>query len=297
VKPQLLTVPLKSEQSFSVRRDIVPYFYNRWHYHPDVELVHLEAGSGTQFIGDRIQPFSAGDLLLIGSNLPHYWRCDDAYFAEDSTRRAIATVVHFKEECLGKSFLQLPESRDVRSLLETARLGMRLHGALQKAVARKLRLLLNANGLKRITLLLDILDQIAHSDERTLLTTATLFRPTDEVDTERINRILQYSLENFQRPITLQQIADVATMSPNAFCRYFKAHNRKTYSQFLTELRVGKACSLLLANKTSIARVGYESGFNSVSNFNKYFRAVMGMSPLKYQQQYLKPTRLPELVP
>ncbi|CCH55874.1 transcriptional regulator, AraC family [Fibrisoma limi BUZ 3] len=287
MKPQLLAVPHQPAHSFSVRRDVVLYFYNRWHYHADVELVYIEQGSGTQFVGDRIQPFSAGDVLLIGSNLPHYWRCDDAYFNEGSSLRAVATVVHFKEACLGDSFLELPESLEVKNLLETAKLGMRLDGALRVAVAEKLRHLLEARGLERIILLLSILHLIADSTEKSLLTSANPFRISAETDTDRINRILQYSLKNYHRPISLEEIAEVATMSPNSFCRYFKSHNRKTYTQFLTELRVGRACSLLIENKISIAQVCYESGFNSFSNFNKYFKTVMGVSPLKYQQQYV----------
>jgi AraC-like DNA-binding protein len=287
MRPQLLNVPHQPEHSFSVRRDVVPYFYNRWHYHPNVELVHIEKGSGTQFIGDRIEPFAEGDVLLIGSNLPHYWRCDDPYFEANGTLQAIATVVHFKEECLGSQFLELPESRAIKALLETAKHGLRLQGATRLAVATTLLQLLNAKGFDRIILLLTILNTIAHSTDYSLLAKANPFTVSIEVDTERINRIFAYTLKNFQRPITLEEISEVATMSPNSFCRYFKQHNRKTYSQFLTELRVGKACSLLQENKISVAQVCYESGFNSFSNFNKYFKAIMGMSPIKYQQKYL----------
>ncbi|MGA0558390.1 helix-turn-helix domain-containing protein [Larkinella sp. VNQ87] len=287
MKPQLLNVLRQPEYSFSVRRDVVLYFYNRWHYHPDVELVYIEQGSGTQFIGDQIQPFSEGDVLLIGSNLPHYWRCHNAYFEPGSTLRAIATVAHFNEDCLGTSFLQLPESREIRNLLKTARLGMRLHGKLRTVVAQRLRQMLNASGMERIILLLDTLNLIANSTESSFLSSANPFRTVDEADTDRINRILQFSLENYHRPITLQEIAEVAAMSPHSFCRYFKAHNRKTFSQFLTELRVGKACSLLLESNLSVAQICFESGFNSFSNFNKYFKSVMGLSPLKYQQQYM----------
>ena len=93
MKPQLLKIPLATECSFSIRHDQVPHFYNRWHYHPEIELVHIQQGSGTQFSGDSIQRFEPGDVLLVGTDLPHYWRCDGDYFNAESDLVAEATVI------------------------------------------------------------------------------------------------------------------------------------------------------------------------------------------------------------
>jgi hypothetical protein len=128
VKPLLLKVPKGLQKSFSIRQDVVLYFYNRWHYHPELELIHIEQGSGTQFVGDNIQNFQSGDLLLIGPNLPHYWRCDEKYFQRESKLYAQATVVHFSEDIFGKAFLELPENKAISELLFKAKLGMKLSG-------------------------------------------------------------------------------------------------------------------------------------------------------------------------
>jgi AraC-like DNA-binding protein len=284
MKPQLLKVPIPTENSFSVRHDVVLYFYNRWHYHPEIELVYIEEGTGTQFVGDNIQHFQGGDVLLIGPNLPHYWRCDTQYFENRDGLYATATVVHFQENFWGDHFLQLPENRLLQALLEKAKQGIRLHGVTKETVKPYLSQLLTESGPTRIVVLLHLLAIIAKSTEIELL--STINYPTDfnEADTDRINQIYAYSLAHFQRKITLDEIAGVANMNPNSFCRYFKSRSRKSYSQFLLEIRIHHACKLLMESKLSIAQVCYESGFNQFSGFNKYFKQIKGMSPIQYQK-------------
>jgi len=285
MKPQLLKVPLFPASSFSVRQDVVLYFYNRWHYHPEIELLHIEQGSGTQFVGDSIQRFSAGDVLLVGANLPHYWRCDDEYF-EGQGLQARATVVHFLPNFWGDSFLRLPENLPIARLLDMAGQGLRLTGNLRQQVSETLGQMLAAQGTERIVLLLQILSRIALSGEYESLSSTNYPQPLDEADADRINQIYAYSLAHFQRKISLGEIAEVAHMSPFSFCRYFKSRTRKSYSKFLLELRVRHACKLLVEGKLSVAQVCYESGFNQFSGFNKYFKEFTGRSPVQYRAAF-----------
>lgn len=284
MKPQLLKISLPSQNSFSIRQDVVPHFYNRWHYHAEVELVHIQQGRGTQFVGDSIQRFAPGDVLLVGANLPHYWRCDADYFTPESDLQAQATVVHFRPDFWGAALLELPESRQLTHLLEQATRGIRLHGPVRDAVRRLLARLLTATGVTRLALLFRILTIVAATDELELLASSPHHPHGNECDTERINSIYAYSLAHFQQAIPLADIAAVANLSVHSFCRYFKAHTRKSYSRFLLELRVRHACQLLQSGPLSIAQVCYESGFNQFSSFNKYFKQIMGMTPLHYRQ-------------
>lgn len=286
MKPQLLKVPRGLQQSFSIRRDVVLYFYDRWHYHPELELVHIEQGSGTQFVGDNIQTFQSGDLLLIGSNLPHYWRCDEKYFQGDPKLYAQATVLHFSEAVFGDAFLQLPENKNIRSLLDRARWGMKLLGQENEQVKTLLQNLLNQKDGNPIISLLQILEALALNSEVVQLSDTFNEQVYDQYDTDRINQIYQYSLNNFQQKITIDEIAAVASISPHSFCRYFKSRTRKTYSQFLLEIRIGHACRLLREGKMNIAQTCFESGFNNFANFNKYFKIHTGKSPLQYQKGY-----------
>ena len=285
MKPQLLRISLASECSFSVRQDVVLYFYNRWHYHPEIELLHIEQGTGTQFVGDNIQNFQPGDVFLIGSNLPHYWRCDNEYFENRKDLTAQATVVHFRENFWGDAFLQLPENRHIARFLDKARQGIRLHGQVREGVKTLMHELLTQTGSDRIILLIRILSLMAKSDELETLSTSEYPSHFDEADTDRINQIYAYSITHFQRKISLEEIAAVANMSPNSFCRYFKSRSRKSFSQFVLELRVHHACKLLIEGKLTVAQVCFESGFNQFSTFNKYFKQITGKSPKQYQKE------------
>lgn len=287
MRPQLLKVSKGPNYSFSVRRDLVPHVNNRWHYHTEVELIHFEKGEGTQFIGDSIERFKPGDVVLVGANLPHYWRFDDMYFDEDQPATADVRVAHFNENFWGESFLHLPENTAVRGILEKGRRGLYIPGKTGCKVARILEQLLDADGPQRLIFLLQALTEIAQCKDVSSLSSIG-FKP-DFLDNEkdRINDIYEYSIKNFKGKIQLEEIAAVANISPNSFCRYFKSRTRKTYSQFLIELRVGHACRLLIENHLSIKQLCYESGFNNFTSFHKYFKQITGKSPLTYQKEFM----------
>ncbi len=288
MKPQLLKVNNAPAHSFSVRHDVHPYINNLWHYHPEVELIHINKGNGTQFIGDNIKRFSSGDIVLIGSQLPHYWRYDDAYFEPDTKLMADAAVIHFAENFWGEPFLNLPESKPIKTLLEKARRGIHIPGKTAKAAATLIRKLTNSDGIQRIVILIELLSVIAVSDELVFLSSIGFSHDLNDAENERINAIYEYSLANFRRKIQLSEIADIARISENSFCRYFKSRTRKTYSQFLIEIRVGDACKMLIENRLSIKQICFECGFKNLVGFHKYFKLITGKSPLSYQREYNK---------
>ena len=286
MRPQLLKVSKGPDRSFSIRRDLVPHVNNRWHYHAEVELIHFKKGEGTQFIGDSIKRFKAGDVVLVGSNLPHYWRFDDIYFEESKKTSADVRVSHFNENFWGEQFLHLPENANIKTVLEKARRGLQITGKSRQRVAELLEQLQVADGPQRIILLVEALSEIANCRQLVMLSSIGFKPDLVEVESDRINAIYEYSIKNFKRKIQLEEIAEVANISPNSFCRYFKSRTRKTYSQFLIELRVGHACKLLIENNQCIKRLCYESGFNNFTSFHKYFKMITGKSPLTYQREF-----------
>lgn len=286
MKSQLLKVQVGPTYSFSIRQDVVPFFYNRWHYHPEVELIHIEKGTGTQFIGDNISRFAKGDLLLVGSNVPHYWRCDEAYFQNNFDLQAKATVVHFAEDFWGKSFLDIPENKPVKDLLLRSRKGISINGPAKKDVIRVLQQMTVAQETERLILLLKALYLIAKTPGQQMLSSAGFQPAVIQGETDRINDIYAYSLAHFKEKITLEEIASVAHISENSFCRYFKTRTRKTYSRFLQELRIGHACKLLIEGRLNLAQVCEESGFNNFTNFYRYFKQITGKTPAEYQKQH-----------
>lgn len=287
MRPQLLKVTKEPQYSFSVRRDHAPYVNNRWHYHPEVELIHFKRGEGTQFIGDNIRPFKAGDVVLVGANLPHYWRFDDVYFEENAPVEADVRVAHFCENFWGSQFLELPENMNIKNLLDKSKRGLQVTGTTRIKVATLLGSLLESTNTQRIILLMEVLNIIASCKELEQLSSIGFRYEKVEDENDRINAIYEYSLKNFKRPILLEEIAGVANISPNSFCRYFKSRTRKTYSQFLIEIRVGHACKLLIENNLSIKQLCYESGFNNFTSFHKYFKLITSKSPLTYQKEFM----------
>ncbi|RYY33836.1 MAG: AraC family transcriptional regulator, partial [Sphingobacteriaceae bacterium] len=223
MKPHLLKVDHGPAQSFSVRQDFVPYINNRWHYHTEVELIHFEKGNGTQFIGDSIKQFAAGDVVLLGANLPHYWRFDDAYFAEGTTEVADIRVAHFNENFWGNTFLQLPENKNIRALLEKAKRGVQITGTTRHEVATILQQMVKKEGIERIILLMKVLNIIAQSDDISLISSIGFSPSFEETEKDRINAIYEYSIANFKNKIPLEEIAAIAGISTHSFCRYFKS--------------------------------------------------------------------------
>jgi AraC-like DNA-binding protein len=285
--PQLLKVFKEPNYSFSVRRDLVPHVNNRWHYHTEVELIHFDKGEGMQFVGDSIERFNDGDLVLVGSNLPHYWRFDDEYFGDHPTRYADTRVVHFCEDFWGDNFLQLPENASIKIMVEKGKHGLHIYGETAKKVAMLMQQLLEAEGPQRLVLLLTALDLIARCKDVTTLSSIGFSYDLVDSEKNRINDIYEYSVKNFRDKIALSEIAGVANISPHSFCRFFKSRTRKTYSQFLIELRVGHACKLLIEDNFSIKQVCFESGFHNFTSFHQYFKKITGKSPLTYKKEFV----------
>lgn len=285
MKPELLKVEASSVHSFSSRQDLVPNINNRLHYHPQLELIHFVEGKGTQFIGDSIKRFNSGDLILVGSNLPHYWRYDNLYSHENPKLTAESRVVHFNEDFWGEAFLNLPENKIFRVLFEKAKRGIQIKGKTKVRVAELMQKLLYTEGPERIMILMDCLLCIANSVNISLLSSVGFKYDAEEDENDRMTLIYEYTLANYKRRIQLEEIAEVAHISPNSFCRYFKSKTRKTYSQFLLEIKIGQACKMLIESNLSIKELCYECGFNNFSSFHKYFKIITGLSPLSYKKE------------
>ncbi|MCK4746574.1 MAG: AraC family transcriptional regulator [Bacteroidales bacterium] len=262
-----------------------PHFYPYWHFHPESEIMLLKKSTGTRYIGDAIDNFRAGDVVLLGPNIPHLWRSSKECFVEGSPVSAKATVIYFREERLGHDFFDLPEMAQIKKLLSTARRGVKFTGKKRASLVRKVEEIVNKEGMDRIVGLLSLLNYMAIQCNYQPITSLGYSPRVDVVDFSRFNRISAYLMNNFSKKIMLDEIAAVASMSPTAFCRYFKSRTNKTFVGFLNEIRIGHACKLLMEREKSASEICYESGFNNLTNFNIQFRKIKGMTPLQYQSQ------------
>lgn len=288
MKAKLLERRNPFDKSFTSVIHSFPYFLDIWHYHPEMELVYISKSTGTRFIGDSIQPFSSGELVLIGMDLPHLWQNDKAYFEKGSEMKAEAITIHFKKEFAGKEFMEIPEMKEIAGLFQRAEQGIVFSAEVGES-ARELMLSIHReSGFNRLKLFLELLQKLVEESEYSLLSTKGFINPSENLGDSRIDKVYSYTFNNFRKNITLENVADVSNLNPTAFCRFFKKATKKNYSKFLNEIRIGFACKLLLEQKLNISEVGYESGFNNLSNFNRQFRNILGISPSAYLQKHQK---------
>lgn len=286
MKAQLLKVFNGLSHSFTIREDVGLQANKNWHYHPEIEIIRIGQGEGTHFIGDSIKRFKAGDIFLIGSNLPHFFRFDDVHFQLGGPQ-ATVYVAQFNENFWGERFLLLPENTILRNLLDKAKRGIALADDVKEPVTNILNKLLHTEGPERIIMLLEILTIVAGTRDMQQLSSIGFKNEYAGQENDRINVVYDYSFTNFKRKIELEEIAAIAGISPNSFCRYFKARTKKTYSQFIIEIKVGYACKLLIDNKYSVKQICYESGFNNFASFHKYFKLITNKSPLDYKKEFI----------
>jgi AraC-like DNA-binding protein/quercetin dioxygenase-like cupin family protein len=286
MKAALQKSPISENQAFEVRHLVAPHFDPNWHFHPEYQLFLALKGTGTRFIGDHVCPFKESDLVFTGPNLPHLWQSDHEYFKDEAELMTEGIVIYFPENFLGNDFLQKNEMHKVKQLFLQAQRGLEIYGQTHQHVSAIMHRMLTLTDFDQILALLSLLNILSNSSEYKLLATEGYSNSMKETESDRMNRVHAYVMKNFREEIRLDDVAAIANMSPSAFSRYFKIHANKTFSDFLTEIRVGHSCKLLTSQKINISQVCYDSGFGTLSNFNRQFKAITHYSPLEYRKKY-----------
>jgi AraC-like DNA-binding protein len=279
MKPLLLKVGANAASSFDIRYEKVAYFENPWHYHPEFELTLVIKSTGIRFIGDSIEPFEEGDLVLMGSNLPHYWRNSDSYYSAGSRLEAEAIIMRFRLDVWGGQLLNAPEMESIQNLLK--RVGQGIHFPL-KTTSKILPVLLQTletSGTERLICWLRIFEILAQEKTFRTLSQKSFSGLNPGEDSSRVDRVLAYIQAHLSERISLNDMATIANMNKTAFCRYFKQQTNKTFIDVLNEIRVQSACRLLLDSGKDISGIAYECGFQDVPYFNQVFKERKGMSP------------------
>ena len=250
-----------------------------WHFHPELELVYVNKAKGKRHIGSHLSYFNNSQLILIGANLPH------SGFTDRFSTNGTEIIVQFKEDFLGDSFLEIPEMQQVKALFARAKKGIIYNIEAKKVIGPKIEALLQYDGLDRIIKFLDVLKDLATTNNYSLLNVDGFAFEVEPQDNKKIDIVFGHVSENFKQSIPLNEIAEKVSMTVPAFCRYFKKVTGKTFTQFVNEFRIVHATKLLAENPTSITDICFESGFNNFSHFNKLFKKFTGKSPLKYRNE------------
>ncbi|OEK05886.1 helix-turn-helix domain-containing protein [Roseivirga misakiensis] len=278
-------IPKTEQSSIHTQVDEEFHFYDTLHQHPEIQVTLIERSHGTLIHGDYLGSFAPGDVFVIGANAPHVFRNDKIYYTQPTDRAAKALTFFFDENTLGKNFLELPEARTLAIFIRNLERGVKFTGPDLIPITAAIRELFRADGMDRIIALLQVLKQLMQARNYELLSRHLPSKEVNATEGKRLNDIFNFTIKEYTRPIQLEEVAALANLSKTAFCRYFKQHTRKTYLDFLTEYRVSEACKMLSDKSTPIAQVAYNCGFNNLSNFNRRFKNVVGVSPRAYINQ------------
>lgn len=275
-------IPKSTTEAFRVQVDDMPYLYNHLHHHPEIQLTLIKESQGTIIAGDHVGRFKAGDVFVIGSNQPHVFRNDAIYFKKN--KRANAVSIFFDENTLGSTFWQSAELKDVRAFFQNSAGGYKVTDKKQQRIAHILEIISHAKGIEKLIHFLEVIKLLSTKKNLIPLSKQNIQPSIKSFDGTRLNQIFEYSFKESHRPIKLEEIARIANLTPQAFCKYFKTRTRKTYINFLNELRINNACQLLQNEDKPITSVCYETGFNNLSHFNRLFKKVTGRTPKEYRQ-------------
>lgn len=250
-----------------------------WHYHPEIELVYVNGGSGKRQIGSHISYYTGGDLIIIGGNLPH---CG---FTNELTGNKNEIVIQMKPDFLGSTFFDIAEMKNIQSLFNKARVGMAFEGVTKNRIGSQIEMMIDQNPFERLLSLLTILNELENSTDGLFLNAAGFSMQTQVQDNDKINVVFNYVKDHFFEAIALEDVSSLVSMTEPSFCRFFKKITNKTFTTFVNEYRIVHACKLLAEKPISISEISFESGFNNFSHFNKLFKEHTGKSASQYRNE------------
>ncbi|WP_445955587.1 AraC family transcriptional regulator [Yeosuana sp.] len=277
VYPFKIPKPLHDSLVYQVDYDVA--FYDKLHQHDDIQFSFIVEGEGRLVVGDSINQYKKDDIVVIGSNLPHVFKSN-----VNASERSHMLTLFFSKDSFGTDFFELEELRELNTFFKRASHGFKITSS-KKPIILLFNQLENATKLSRFLILLDLLKKASVCNYISL-SSFIYEKKYKETEGKRMQEVFDYTMTHFESDISLETISDVANMSKNAFCKYFKKRTNKTYFRFLNELRIEHGCKLLIdKNDASIAEVAYECGFRNISNFNRQFKMIKNMSPNNFRNK------------
>ncbi len=280
-------IPKTGDDAIMVQQDIQERFYDRFHQHEEIQISYILKGKGKLLVGDSISSYDEGSILMLGSYLPHVFKSEPG-----TPEKSHMISIFFTKESFGSHLFQINELNPLKQLFTMAESGLKIVNP-PKIGAKYFTKILESTGPDRFIHFFNLLVFLNQSEKSVLSTINFAARLSDNKG-ERMGKVFDYLASHFQEQISLEDISGIASLTPTAFCRFFKLHTRKTFSQFVLELRLEHACKLLENKKSTMmaSEVAFASGFNSVSNFNRFFKKVKGMSPLNYRKSKINDTAI-----
>ncbi len=271
-------IPKPEQAAFVYQEDHEFVFYDKFHQHEEIQISLIVEGEGTLIVGDTINYYKSGDVLVIGSNLPHVFKSDIK-----KGKKSYMLTLFFTEDAFGNGFFNLEELKELQRFFKRALHGFKISSP-KKDLHDLFLKLKNASKLSQFIILLEILKMTSNQPYKSL-SSFIYEKKYSDLEGKRMRDVIEYTMNNFRGEITLDKIATIASMTKNAFCKYFKKRTNKTYFRFLNELKIENACKLLVSNEDfSISEIAEKSGFNNISNFNRQFKSFKYDSPKTFKK-------------
>ena len=259
--------------------DGIPF---EWHHHPEFELTLTLNSRGHRYIGDDVESYDDGDLVLIGPGIPHSWHSREAV---DAARPHVALVVWFTQEWAARLTTLFPETARIGAMLGRANQGLSFGRAARDAVASLIEAMLTATSARRLVLLLDVLTTLCQDPDIVPLANIPS-EPLDLTAEPRMARVLAHLHEHFAEPVSIGGMAQLACVSTSALHRMFRRHTRTTMVGYVNRLRIGRACSMLIESRMPVATIAADVGFTNLSLFNRQFTRVKGDTPSNFRKRH-----------
>ena len=270
-------IPKPGAEALVYQEDREAQFFDQLHQHEEIQISLILAGSGSIIIGDSINTFEETDILVIGSNVPHVFKSD-----LEGPSESVMYTLFFTKDSFGKDFFDVKDLGELKEFFKDSVNGFKVVSLKEQIIELFLQLR-DLNRIERIAYLLKILNLIQQAEKQRLSSFVYRKKYTD-AEGKRMNDVFQYAMSNYQEAISLEEVAHRANMSKNAFCRYFKKRTNKTFFQFLIEIRIENAGKMLFNDKEMpIALVSELCGFQNISNFNRKFKEIKGVTPKAYR--------------
>jgi AraC-like DNA-binding protein len=282
-------IPVAHDRSVMCEQFSLPFFYPYLHRHKEAQLTWIQKGEGTLIAGNNMHSFKAGEIYLLGADLPHLFKSNPEYFDAKSNKNIKAISIFFNPNGKLASLFELPEMKSFKNFIQQSKQGFKLPDNYFEPMSDLILQVERSSGPEKVInffLLLNFLNNI--KDHLSFLSSYEDILNFNQNEGLRINNIYNYIIQHYNKAITLEDVSQAAYMTPQAFCRYFKKHTGHTYISFLNEVRINEACKRLTTNKfESISAVAYNCGFNTITNFNRVFKCIKGTSPKGYLDSYL----------
>jgi AraC-like DNA-binding protein len=290
MKPQFEKIQLAHSRSLQILHLALPAFDAPWHFHPQGELTFIRSGRGRRFVGSSIEPFQAGDLVLLGPHLPHFWHSDPPP-PHKPAPHAEALVIHFSQNLVDSTLRDLPELHRAHRLLQRSSQGLVFSGKTARTAAESLFPLCTAAPLPCWNAFWELLDTLASLPESRIRSLKQELSPREAGS--RLGKAYAFLLAHYTEPIALSDVAEAAAMSPAAFSRFFKRASGRNLWEFLTELRLDNACRLLRESEQSVTEIALNSGFPTLSSFHRHFSVRHHTPPRAYRSAFAGPASSP----